>query len=202
MDGDAAKASEEAIYINKDTFEDNEVPYGVKRCDLYHEAVHIKYHDYMFRLLLRLATGLNTFICTSFLVKMFKPQGKWKILYLVPVFSGDFVGKQLAKKYTQYYERRADIEGHYATQCHVCVSDKAHDIREALSIAHKTLEVINSTRNRKVLKNNKKLSKNKRIFEEFIKSKTYYLSANDNEKIANDLKQENKICYFHRESSV
>ena len=198
MDGDAAKASEEAIYINKDTFEDNEVPYGVKRCDLYHEAVHIKYHDAIFPGLLR----LTTLICAPFLVKMFKPQGKWKILYLVSVFPVDFVGKRLTKKYKQYCERRADIEGHYATQCHVCVSDKARDIRGALSKAHKTLEVINSSRNREVLKNNKELLKYKRICEEFIKSKAYYLSADDNEKIANDLKQENKICYFHRESSV
>jgi len=208
IDGPSAEALEEAIYINKNTFENNETPYGVNRCNLYHEAVHIKYHDAIFPDLLRLATRLTTSICAPFLVKMFKPQGKWKILYLVSVFPGDFVGKQLAKKYKQYYkqyyERRADIEGHYATQCHICVSDKARDIRGALSTAHKTLEMINSSRNREVLKNNKELLKYKRICEEFIKNKAkaYYLSADDNEKIANDLKQENKICYFHRESSV
>jgi hypothetical protein len=196
---DGGLAQAEAIYLYKDTFDNADTSYGVNRCIIHHEAVHIKYNDEM-AIAPFLATGLMS---GPVLTKLIKPDGKLNILYPLSMIAGVLAGRWLAGKYlTSYCERRADIEGHYATQCSTCVQESANNLKEKLTFMHKALEV---------LKNDEEMEK--RISsglvtqadrenaintaQDFINTKKHYLSPDELEQIALDLKQQGKVCTFH-----
>jgi len=201
ISGTAAQALCGAIVVDSQ----NPDPYSVKRCNMYHEAVHIKYNDEAIIGLGNLAGFLGGLISGLYVVKAFNPVGKWKLLY--PVFSliNACVIKYLFDRYYgRYFERRADIEGHYATGCYVCVHEKAEDVRGALKIAQDILDEYPG-----FLKEQESLGQltdeqRKQIeyaiayARDYIKDKSdYYLSSDENEQIVSDLRRKNKVCPFH-----
>lgn len=196
-EGDAC-TEYEAIYLDEDTFNSTENPYGFKRCTIYHEAVHVKYNDYRSDRLIKIA-GLMSGL---FLTKILNPQGALKILYPISSSTGYFVGKLLAQKYLRYCERRADIEGHYATQCAACVQESADHLRKELTSLHEQLAMF---RDNKDIQNadgelitpfdrEALINEGQNCINEFNKR---YLSPDELDKIALDLKQQNKLCAFH-----
>lgn len=199
MEGAAATAEFEAIYLDKDTFNGpNGGSYGFLRSAIHHEAVHVKYNDDLGLTLINPKTGLFGGLL---LAAMFKPQGRLKILYPISMATGLLAGKWLNGKYSKYFERRADIEGHYATQCSFCVHEKAGTKRKVLDDCHKVLELLQNDEEMEkriasglVTQADRENAIN--TAQDLIK-KDGYLSPDELEKIALDLKQQGKVCTFH-----
>lgn len=189
----AAKADLHQIVLSETCFDTDEVPYGVQRSNLFHEAVHIKYHDHASKLFPKLVGFLSYPILTKI---MLDPQGTLQILYPLSIVAGVYLGRFLQDKYLDYIERRADTEGFYATQCYLCVSEKAEDIRQASDIANK---IITHFEQNPVV--NEQQVAGLRYAVDWNKRKKRYLSPDENEIIAADLKQDNKVCAFHADQS-
>ena len=63
---------------------------------------------------------------THALIKACKPKGRFRLLHCLGVVISSLGASFLASKsYHHFMERRADIEGHYATQCATCVTESA-----------------------------------------------------------------------------
>lgn len=188
----AAQVHEDAIVVG-DQFYDKTVSYGVKRCDMFHEAVHVKYNDDTFTAIPYFGSLLGTTVTTK---KLLNPQGKLKLLYIPSLIAGHYVGRAIQRQYKNYYERRADIEGHYATQCHDCVTEKTEDIRDLRNFMHETICSIEA----KSEPTEGEL-RGLKIATQWLESKKRYLSVEENEIIAADLKRDNKVCPFHKNES-
>ena len=160
-----AIAEPNAIYVGEEKL--NERAYGCKRCALFHEAIHNKYNDLSTDSVLGLITFVGTSVFAYKAVKLLKLLENRPTLCLAASIIGCFASGFVSLKFHKYIERRADIEGHYATQCYVCVKESS-DQRK------KSFEQDNNP-----LKNNG------------------YLWSADLEKISQDLKNENNICLFH-----
>ena len=183
MDGAFAIAGSDSITINSQ----NSEPYSVQRCNLYHEAVHIKYNDHAAIGVVNLASTAVGLVGGCTVTKLFKPAGGFKLLYPVAALFGAFASKIISDKYyRRYVERRADSEGHYATGCHVCVHDKAEDMHKAIEIAKSIL-----TQNEQYQKEAVDFARN------HIESKRSYLSREENEEIASELRKQIKVCVYH-----
>jgi hypothetical protein len=187
----SAVAGVNAIIIGNE-FINDETAYGVKRCNMFHEAVHIKYHDDMFNGILFPCSLLGAPLATKMLVK---PEGKLKLLYLPALVIGHYAGRAIQGKFENYRERRADIEGHYATQCYKCVTEKTEDIRGTYELAHDIIiRLDHKTDLNEAQVHGLAYAKN------WIESKKQYLSIEENETIAAELKRDNKVCLFHEQS--
>ncbi len=227
------KASEEAdeystagldcIIVNSD----NEMTDGVSRCILYHEAVHIKYRDSATHHLIVKYATLGAFWVSGFAtVVVCKPKRWWKLLCPVAAFfAGKIAQHFVGTSYSRYVERRADVEGYYATECYRCVYEKAEKDRSYL------LQLVPSIQNSKestccpdpkltdekkakiramldpmisrlgCLTDEQKEAKAIVILDSMTRnSKLGYLSVSETLQIADDLKQENKLCELHKES--
>lgn len=182
---DGAYADQDAIYVGNYNYN-----YGQKRCMIFHEAVHIKYHDKSTTMI----PTITGFFGTPILTKMFiKPKGKFKLLYPISMLAGLFSGRFTQKKYLDFAERRADIEGHYATGCHMCVSEHAGELRRILGYLHQGVEFV-----KKIENPTKDQVEALKIAQNFIESKKRYLSVEENEIIAADLERDGKVCAFHK----
>lgn len=160
-----ALAQPDAIYINEEKLNDR--PYGARRCALLHEAIHTKYHDMATHDVLWDLGWLISSVGTYKLLRWKYPQQS-KILLGTSATIGNFVALSIISlKHKYYLERRADIEGHYASQCSACVQETADYRRKIFEQEH------NPLRNQG------------------------YLWANDLEKIAQELEQEHKLCSYH-----
>jgi hypothetical protein len=161
-----AIAPSDAIYVNEDKF--NKTTYGARRCGLIHEAVHAKYHDTATDTALELGTlSLGAMVAYAF-IKAIKPQGRYKILGALGLGVATLTVSYVSSlKFHHYMEHRADVKGHYASQCHVCVQEAAVRRREIFEVQNHALK------------------------------DNGYLWAEQLEKIANDLKQQNKVCTVH-----
>lgn len=131
-------------------------------------------------------------LATKMLVK---PQGKLKLLYLPALFAGYYVGRAIQGQSENYRERRADIEGHYATQCHKCVAEKIEDIRDTYELANDIITRFDHNTNL-----NEAEANGLAFAKSWIKDKKRYLSIEENETIATELKRDNKVCAFHEQS--
>lgn len=188
----SAIADANTIIIGEELVNDK-VAYGVKRCNMFHEAVHIKYHDYTFSSVFYLGSLLGVPLANKLLIN---PQGKLKLLYLPILVAGHYLGRAMQGQFGKYMERRADIEGHYATQCHQCVTEKVEDVRKAYDISNKNISYGNANIETLTEFQRKILVKEK----SWIEEKKRYLSVEENEIIADELKRDNKICAFHEQS--
>ncbi len=161
-----AVAEADAIYVNEEKL--NQRSYGARRSALFHEAIHKKNNDMSSDTLLELAMMAGLSLGTHACIKAIKPAGKYKILHALAVIVFGMCGGGYASScYHHYFERRADIEGHYATHCSQCVHESAEQRRIIF-------EQENSP-----LKNNG------------------YLCADDLEKIAQELENRKEMCAFH-----
>jgi len=187
----SATADTNAIIIGNEFTHDKTV-YGVKRCNMFHEAVHIKYHDDEFNGVLLSCSFLGAPLATKMLVNL---QGKLKLLYLPVLLAGYYVGRATQGQFENYRERRADIEGHYATQCHKCVAEKAKDIRDTYVLANNIITRLDHNTNLNEAQGN-----GLAFAKGWIEDKKRYLSIEENETIAAELKRDNKVCAFHDQS--
>lgn len=173
---------------------DSSISYGVRRCNMFHEATHVKYNDHSSKSILWYGGQLGTFLSLN---RLIRPQGKLGLLLSIPsVVVGSYVGRAMQYPYEAYYERRADIEGHYATQCHRCVTEKALEIKDVRNYIHDAISILEAKTDRTEEQDNAlKISK------KWLKDKERYLSAEENDIIAADLKRGNKVCAFHKNES-
>lgn len=186
---DASAIAETNAIITGNEFTHDKTAYGVKRCNMFHEAVHIKYHDDAFNGVLLSCSLLGAPLATKMLIK---PQGKLKLLYLPALLAGYYVGRAIQGQFQNYRERRADIEGHYATQCHKCVTEKIEDVQHTYELAHDIITRLdNNTNLDEAQVNGLAFAKG------WIEDKKRYLSIEENETIAAELKRDNKVCVFH-----
>lgn len=158
----------DGIYLNKEKFD--QAKFSNKRCLLFHEAIHKKYNDLSFGQILELLVFSSSTISTyALLKKMDKIYSKpWYVRWGIILLAGTIVNAFSSIKYQKFIERRADIEGCYASACHVCVKDLALRRKELFEEEYNPL------------KNNGYL-----FYEELIK-------------IAQELEQEAKLCEYHK----
>ena len=188
----SAEAHDNAI-VTGNELADDKTAYGVKRCNMFHEAVHIKYNDGSFNGIIFLGSLLGIPLATKLFIN---PQGKLKLLYLLALMAGHYVGRTIQGQFESYRERRADIEGHYATKCHKCVTEKVEDIRGAYELVNGIITRLDDHTDLNEAQVNG-LAFAKRL----IESKKCYLSIEENEAIAAELKRDNKVCAFHEQSA-
>lgn len=187
----SAIARPNAIFVGRELVNDK-VVYGIKRCNMFHEAVHIKYHDYTFNSVFYFGSLLGVPLANKLLIN---PQGKLKLVYLPMLVAGHYLGRAMQRKFEKYRERRADIEGHYATQCHQCVTEKAEDIRKTYELAHDVISYCDQLADL-----NEGQINGLAWAKGWIEDKKPYLSVEENQIIADELKRDNKICAFHEQS--
>jgi len=182
---DGAEAGADAIVVG-DYKED---AYGVNRCLLFHEAIHVKYHDTAVFKIPFPSSIIGALIATKLCIK---PQGIAKLLYLPALIAGAYVGDELQTSFAKYRERRADIEGHYATQCHTCVTEKSEhqkSVRDFITDGIALLEAQPTLTDEQ--------TQALTVTKGFLERQKSYLSVEENSIIAADLKRDNKICTFH-----
>lgn len=184
---DGGMAAVNAIEVGEECYSQH--AYGVKRCDMFHETIHIKYHDFAFSTVPFFGSLFGIPLATKLIIK---PQGIFNLLYLPSLVAGCFLGRAVLSKFYAYRERRADIEGHYATQCHVCVTEKAEQVRNMVDDLNNAIDILEAKSD---LNENETMALD--MAKDFIKRKKGYLSADENEIIAADLKRDKKICVFH-----
>lgn len=119
-----ALAEPNAIFVNEARLKDQK--YGVWRSALFHEAVHRKYRDSAMDTIIENGSMIAAGFAAHELIKACKPKGRFKLLHCLGVMISSFGASFLASKsYHHFMERRADTEGHYATQCGACVAESA-----------------------------------------------------------------------------
>lgn len=156
-----------AIYVNEEKLDLQ--TYGVQRCSIFHEAIHKKYNDISMDSILEWPALFGTGYATHKLLQRIAPAATPQVIHGMLVCVASFYAAyKTSQKYHHYMERRADIEGYYATQCATCV-------HEAAIYRRKRFEEENHP-----FKNNG------------------YLQANELESIALDLQRENKVCIYHQ----
>lgn len=98
----------------------NQVPMGVRRHVIYHEAVHKLHNDYETESILDFLPNMMLPIAFGIQVTTKKPfiAIGASLAYMVALHN-------LKGSYPFFCERRADRMGAYATKCHVCVTDTA-----------------------------------------------------------------------------
>jgi len=163
-----AMAETDGIYINKKKLD--KAKYGIKRSLFFHEAVHKKYNDLSFDQILELLVFFSSTTCTyALLKKIDKIYSKpWYVRWGVILLVGMIANHLSSSKFHKFIERRADIEGFYASGCHVCVKDMA-------------------LRRKKLFEEQNHPFKN-----------NGYLFYDELEKIAQELEKEAKICEYHK----
>lgn len=160
----SALAFPNAIYVNEQKL--NEQPYGVKRCAVYHEAIHKKYNDMTIAPMLEFFMFFGTMYGVHKILKSLQLSTALHVLGVVT--PGVIATMIVCSKNHHYRERRADIEGFYATQCATCVQEMATDRHQKFEIDSHPLR------------------------------NEGYLWAHEINLIAQDLQQQNKICAYHQ----
>lgn len=190
MDYAVAEAHGNAIVVSDQFYDDTICSRGVKRCMMYHEAAHIKYNDDSSKAFLWFGSQSGALAATK---TIFNPQGRLKLLYIPSLVAGHFLARSAQGRYHNYFERRADIEGHYATQCHHCVTEKVEDLRTMRDCLHKVIQQIEVKSGP-----TEGEMQGMNMAKDCLKRSKRYLSVEENEIIAADLKQANKVCEFHK----
>jgi len=166
-----ALAEADAIYVNEERLALRS--YGARRCALFHEAVHEKYHDLAFDSILEWGSLISASIISHKLIKSVSPFNKFCLSGMVhkggAFVLGVIASSLVSSKFSYYRERRADLEGHYGTACYKCVEESAAFARHR-----------NEVEKNPLIHNG-------------------YLWPLELEEIAADLHQENKTCNYHRE---
>jgi len=168
-----AIAEPDFIYINEDRIKDR--PYGYKRFALFHEVMHVKYDDVAKYEIID-ASLLPLYFFTYFSMKQWGPAPVKKFMedhvsgwkwHVVLPFAIEVLFSYLYN--LPGCERRADVEGAYACACYQCVHEAA------------------STR----------LSTDDKTFDAIFQRKRGYLSKEELQAIADDLKEKNCCCSYH-----
>ena len=164
-----ALAEPNAIYVNQEKLD--EYSYGIQRVGLFHEAVHTKYHDIANDGFLELVALIGGTVGSYFLINKIKPINKFSFLRAgAAIIAGLISSTATSLTFHHYIERRADIDGLYASACSQCVHEMAIRRRKSFEQDKSPLRY------------------------------NGYLWANEIEKIAQDLARQNKVCKHHQDS--
>lgn len=126
----AAIAEPDAIFLNEEKLQTRS--FGAQRSAIYHEAVHRKYMDETNKEIISWGSLIGSGLLAHKTIKSIKSPGKFKILHGVGVATaGLFASSTMSIQYGHYCEKRADTEGHYATNCFKCVGEHV-DVRNQL----------------------------------------------------------------------
>ncbi len=136
-----AVADSDAIYVNEKMFDKR--TYGSQRSSIFHEATHAKYHDSAMSGMLKQAgfwggtLGTYAALKTCNIVKFRKSLSCTAGLALMVYATA---------KYKCFMEKRADIQGHYGTQCSSCVYEEIEQrdkgFEEVILAQQNTLKLI------------------------------------------------------------
>jgi len=110
----------DAMYFNEKKLKDALL--GVKRAGAFVEAVHKKYNHGVAQFILGLGSIILSPILTYKVLGQLQLNKKMKI---PGALASIICASIIAKGYQNYCFRRSDIEGHYATECHLCVQESA-----------------------------------------------------------------------------
>lgn len=164
-----AKASCDTIYCNETDLNARE--YGSRRATMHHEAIHAKYHD---------QATIYSLVPIGFSVGAISTRAALKALNinkfrktLITTTGLSFMTYGLLK-YKGFMERRADIQGHYATQCSSCIRKEIQERKNHLIKTCPSLPVDSL---------------------EYVSNLQGYLTTAELEKIAQDLGD--KKCSYH-----
>lgn len=160
-----ALAEPNAIYVNEEKLHTR--TYGALRSMLFHEAVHRKYHDLAMDWLLETVVLLSSGFMVHKLLKKFTHRFR-ALRAIMVIIASLSAASGTSSVFHHYMERRADIEGHYATECSVCAHESAEQRRISFGDQNNPLR------------------------------DNGYLWAKELEIIANDLKEQNKLCLHHK----
>jgi hypothetical protein len=180
--------------------------YGVLNVCLHHEAVHIKYNDFACACLIRLTEVLGSSLLVKLVINPRSALGKGLLYPLAMCYA--LVAGFCMRRYIGYAERRADIEGYYATQCHQCVSEATARARsKALSNQEKIVMLQGqiAALDHSVpsyQEDYQKFVNDMQLVQADIKDRARYLSVEEAECIAARLRQEDKLCDVHRVDHV
>lgn len=160
----------DSILINEERLD--RMAYGYQRFALYHEAVHKKNNDSSFDTITELGTLITSGILCHHGLKWLNPKGKSKLLHAMGIIVPSIISMYVVNStYKKMYERRADIEGLYATNCAQCASEAA----ECRKYMFET--------------ENNPLAHNGYLWPDEIKA------------IAQDLESQGKVCAHHKEKA-
>lgn len=145
-------------------------PYGVRRFAIFHEMAHVYHHDFTCEAIASvLLLPPLAIICHHLGSKISYGKNHNKLLWATSIYAGSFLSSILTATYAHYYEHRADLCAAYTCNCSQCMHELA-EYRAQQSVQ-----------------------------EQAIIKKNGYLSANEAEKIAQELKEKNCLCTYHRE---
>lgn len=202
------KSLDQSVVTLYDTI--NPVKYGNFSSCLHHEAVHIKFNHEATQALLCAASNLFSHpivitlgvlgygLSLSYIYNNNLPRAFSLLPYIVSYAILYQISDMLLEAQTARMERRADIEGYYATECHTCVSQRANTIHNKLSEHHyaiaTSLEAMkNPTPNLTAEQASAALEKHQNKLTWWSR----YLSPEEIQQIAAQLKKENKECIVH-----
>ncbi|MBP9765234.1 hypothetical protein KBD08_02765 [Candidatus Babeliales bacterium] len=129
-----AVAGSDGIYVNEELLKNKSL--GALRCAMFHEAVHVKYHD---------AAALGLFKVTGLLlgyVATYKTLGMCGVTTFHKgwsVVAGALASVGFSFKYRQFMERRADTQGHQAVNCASCVQEEIEQRTNMYETATQTI---------------------------------------------------------------
>lgn len=186
--------------------------YGPLHYTLLHEATHIKYNDHAAITLITtphtllsspLMSCLQVLYCT--LISRLSGTTPTSIPHTSitstsTAHNSDINPEQtnFQKKLLTFIERRADIESLYATDCHICASQKAHALRNDLLEHHRMVSLCqNAILNLSSKLNNQELSDKLRYHQDQLDLYSHYLTPEEIGIIAAYLKKNNKLCDIH-----
>ncbi len=160
-----------ALYVNEEVLNDQSP--GARRCTLLRQAIHKKYNDNSLTSLVSLSTLLASSLLSYKGIRYRWPDQRRLIPAVIAPLIGFTMYGVISLQFLLYQEKRADIEGHYAAQCYVCVQESATQRRH--QTATKPLNPL---------------------------LQEGYLRATDVEKIAQDLEGQHKLCAYHAQRTT
>lgn len=148
----------------------NTHPYGLKRFTIYHEMAHAYYHDFTCAALASvLMLPPLATLCHYLGSKTTYGINHNKLLWAASICAGNFLCTLLTAPYDRYYEHRADLCAAHACNCAQCMHEVAQYRAQQTAL------------------------------EQAIIKKNGYLTAAEAEKIAQEFKEKNCLCTYHRE---
>ncbi len=117
-----AVAEANAVFVNEEKM--NQRTHGGVYCVMCHEAVHVKYADNAVSDLLPLGVFILAWIGGC---KVLKACNITRLRKTTSLAVALVLSSYAVMQYKHFMERRADIEGHYATQCSSCVRESAQN---------------------------------------------------------------------------
>jgi len=195
-------------YMHLTIKKSTEESHGWIQYALNHEAQHVKYNDGVMNFFPTAAsatTFYSGFALLSYKIKKVKTT-QAKIAFVEALGIATLVATSLSveryfgnKLKQKTCERRADIQGAYATRCFTCVDECAQEIKKDEQNCQQQLASINKSDNPESPENKKLKNRCKKSLEIRAGGNSPYLSSKELASIARDLERQGLICDYHKQ---